>query len=218
MTLKLNGSSSGSVSIDAPASTTGGADVTFALPVADGSSGQALTTNASGQLAFATAGLFSSYAIICDQKDSTTDGGTFTTGAWRTRDLNTEISDPDSIVSISSNQFTLQAGNYLIKWRAPAYDCTRHVTRLYDVTNSALRQYGAAAYTNSSDQVVTTSDGFARVTPTGATAYEIQHSCQESRADYGLGVASEINASGDHDSGTTEGYSIYTVVEIYKEA
>ena len=54
MTLKLNGSSSGSVSIDAPASTTSGADITFKLPVADGSSGQALTTNASGQLAFAT--------------------------------------------------------------------------------------------------------------------------------------------------------------------
>ena len=56
MTLKLNGSSSGSVSLDAPASTTSGADITFALPVADGTSGQALTTNASGQLAFATVG------------------------------------------------------------------------------------------------------------------------------------------------------------------
>ena len=32
MTLKLNGSTSGSVSIDAPASTTGGADVTLTLP------------------------------------------------------------------------------------------------------------------------------------------------------------------------------------------
>ena len=52
MTLKLNGSSSGSVSIDAPASTTGGADITFKLPVADGSSGQVLQTNASGQLSF----------------------------------------------------------------------------------------------------------------------------------------------------------------------
>ena len=57
MTLKLNGSSSGSVSIDAPASTTSGADITFALPVADGTSGQALTTNGSGALSFATAGV-----------------------------------------------------------------------------------------------------------------------------------------------------------------
>ena len=32
MTLKLNGSTSGSVSIDAPASTTGGADLTYTLP------------------------------------------------------------------------------------------------------------------------------------------------------------------------------------------
>ena len=54
MTIKLNGSSSGSVSIDAPASTTGGADVTFKLPVADGSADQVLKTDASGNLGFAT--------------------------------------------------------------------------------------------------------------------------------------------------------------------
>ena len=54
MTLKLIGSSSGSVSLDAPASTTGGSNITFKLPVADGSSGQAITTNASGQLAFSS--------------------------------------------------------------------------------------------------------------------------------------------------------------------
>ena len=54
MTLKLNGSSSGSVSIDAPASTSSGADITFKLPVADGTAGQVLTTNASGQLEWKT--------------------------------------------------------------------------------------------------------------------------------------------------------------------
>ena len=45
MTLKLNGSSSGSVSIDAPASTTGGADVALTLPVDDGNSNEILATN-----------------------------------------------------------------------------------------------------------------------------------------------------------------------------
>ena len=54
MTLKLNGSSSGSVSIDAPASTTGGADITFKLPVADGSANQVIKTDASGNLSFTT--------------------------------------------------------------------------------------------------------------------------------------------------------------------
>ncbi len=48
MTLKLNGSTSGSVAIDAPASTTSGADLTFKLPVADGTAGQVLQTDGSG--------------------------------------------------------------------------------------------------------------------------------------------------------------------------
>ena len=203
MTLKLNGSSSGSSSIDAPAS---GSDRTITCPDATGT--MALTSNI----------LFSSYAIICDQKDSTTDGGTFSTDAWRTRDLNHEIADPDSIVSISSNQFTLQAGNYLIKWRAPAYHVDRHVTRLYDVTNSALKQYGSSQLADEANNISNQSDGIARVTPSGATVYEIQHACQTTKSDNGFGVASETNAAGDHASGTTEGYSIFTIVEIYKEA
>tara|TARA_B100001996_G_scaffold382724_1_gene375424 strand:- start:809 stop:1435 length:627 start_codon:yes stop_codon:yes gene_type:complete len=56
MTLKLNGSSSGSVSIDAPASTTGGADVALTLPVDDGGANEFLKTNGSGVLSWAAAG------------------------------------------------------------------------------------------------------------------------------------------------------------------
>ena len=172
-----------------------------------------------GSITFAKT-MFASYAIICDRKDSTTDGGSFSTDAWRTRDLNHEIADPDSIVSISSNQFTLQAGTYLLKWRAPAYEIDRHVTRLYDITNSALKEYGNSGYSSSSSgATVTFSEGFARVTISGATAYEIQHACQTTNSsNYAFGLASETNAAGDHASGTTEGYSIYTIVEIYKEA
>ena len=47
-------SGGGTVELKAPATTTSNAAVVFKLPVADGTSGQALTTNASGQLAFAT--------------------------------------------------------------------------------------------------------------------------------------------------------------------
>ena len=54
MTLKLNGSSSGSVALDAPTSTTSGADITFKLPVADGSAGQVLQTDGSGNLSWVT--------------------------------------------------------------------------------------------------------------------------------------------------------------------
>jgi len=53
MTIKLNGSTAGSVALDAPASTTGNADITFKLPVADGSAGQVLKTDGSGNLSWA---------------------------------------------------------------------------------------------------------------------------------------------------------------------
>ena len=52
MTIKLNGSTAGSVALDAPASTTGNADIQFKLPVADGTASQVLKTDGSGNLAF----------------------------------------------------------------------------------------------------------------------------------------------------------------------
>lgn len=54
MGLKLNGSTSGSVQLNAPASTTSGADVVLTLPVNDGDANQVLTTNGSGALSWVT--------------------------------------------------------------------------------------------------------------------------------------------------------------------
>jgi len=54
MSIKLNAQSGGSVALDAPTQTTGSADVTLKLPVADGSANQVIQTNGSGQLAFAS--------------------------------------------------------------------------------------------------------------------------------------------------------------------
>ena len=57
MSIKLKGSSDGSVSFDAPADTSpSGSDVSFTLPIADGSAGQVLATNGSGALSFANEG------------------------------------------------------------------------------------------------------------------------------------------------------------------
>ena len=54
MSIKLNAQSGGSVALDAPTQTTSSADLTFKLPVADGSANQVLKTDGSGALAFAT--------------------------------------------------------------------------------------------------------------------------------------------------------------------
>lgn len=152
---------------------------------------------------------FVSYAIINDTKASYADGGTFTDGDWRTRDLNTEVSDPDGIVTISSNQFTLGAGSYLIIWNAPAYNVNTHQSRLYDVTNTTAVQVGSSEY-DGVNNVSNRSFGSARVTITASTTYEIQHRCSRTAATFGFGVG----ISG----GANWGDAVYTIVEIYKEA
>ena len=183
----------------------------FELPANDGTSGQYLQTNGSGTLSWQTvaSAAFESYAVIADQKTSGTAGGAFVNNAWRTRDLNTELIDPDGIVSISSNQFTLQAGTYLIKWGAPAYRVNVHRSALYDITNSAFVEYSESAYSNTTGNVYFVARGSTRVVITGATTYEIQHQCgtTNTAGDTGLGVATAIG-----------GPEIFTVVEIYKEA
>ena len=148
-----------------------------------------------------SAGLFSSYAIIADQKAQNTHGGTFTSGAWRTRDLNTELADPDGIVSISSNQFTLGAGTYLIKWAAPTYGVGYQQARLYNVTDSAVASVGMSSYASQA----WISEGSARVTIAGSKAFSIEHRCGST---YATGFGYEANF------GTEQ----YTTVEIFKEA
>ena len=157
-------------------------------------------------------GLFSSYAIIADQKTSRTASGTATGGSvWRTRDLNTEVADPDGIVSIASNRFTLAAGSYFITWDSPFYMTDYARTRLYDYTNTAGVGVGGSGFTTStSDRAEQTywTGGSARVTPSGSTVYEIQYECQTTRAGNGLG--NEDAAGADVEQ--------FTIVEIFKEA
>lgn len=147
----------------------------------------------------------SSYAIIADQKAQNTNGGTFTSGAWRTRDLNTEIADPDGIVSISGNQFTLGAGSYLIRWSAPAYAVNRNQSKLQNITTSAGVAVGSSAYAFGTNAVSSISLGAARVVLTASTVFEIQHQC-ETTLSTGFGIAGNF---------ATEQY---TTVEIFKEA
>ena len=54
MSIKLNAQSGGSVALDAPTQTTSSADNVYKLPVADGSAGQVLQTDGSGNLSWVT--------------------------------------------------------------------------------------------------------------------------------------------------------------------
>ena len=182
------------------------------VAIATGDDGEVLTSAGAGAPpAFEAAGggLFASYAIIADQKAANTHSGTFTSGAWRTRDLNHEITDPDGIVSISSNEFTLAAGSYMVRWSGSGFQVQSHQTRLYDVTGTAAIEYGSAEFAEDDSGGITTSrsHGAARITPSGSNAYSIEHYCANTVASSGFGER--------HNFGNV---LYFAIVEIYKEA
>ena len=150
---------------------------------------------------------FTSYAILADVKSDDTDSGSFTSGAWRTRDINTEISDADDIVSLSSNQFTLQAGSYLIEVQATAYRVNRNMIKLYNVTASADIAFGSSMYANTGYNGGSTGYLSTRITIGAARTFEIRHRCQSNNTTHGFGQAS--------DFGNNE---LYLIVKIFKEA
>jgi len=155
-------------------------------------------------------GIYTSVAIIADQQAYNVVGGSFTSGAWRTRDLNTEISDVDGIVSIASNQFTLQAGTYTIEWSAPAYAVKRHNTRLYNINDSSVEQYSSTSHAQSSGATVHThSIGEAVITISGVKTFEIQHRCASTYNTYGLGLDQYTDSTA---------VSIFTRVKILKHS
>ena len=149
-----------------------------------------------------------SVAVIADVKSNSTSGGTSISwgSGGNNRDLNTKLFDPDNIVTISSNQFILGAGTYIIEFSAPSYFGDRHIAQLYDVTNSASVQYGSMEYSHGTNGGYGSSFGYARVVITSNTTYKIVHYIESGKSSNGLGVNASL-------SGVD---SIYTQVKITK--
>ena len=179
------------------------------VAIATGTSGHFLKSQGAGAqpvFAEASGGKFASYAVIEDQKAQNTHGGAFTSGAWRTRDLNTEVVDVDGIVTVGSNQFTLAAGSYLIRWIANAKECDVHMSKLYDITGTADIEFGSSDRSDASDDTSSKSFGSTRVTPSGSNVYEIRHQCSSTRSTEGFGARCNFSVES------------YCLVEIYKES
>lgn len=60
------------------------------------------------------------YVLVQDQKASGSAPASITSGAWRTRVLNTEVIDTGNFATVASNQVTLKPGRYAVSGAAPA--------------------------------------------------------------------------------------------------
>lgn len=151
------------------------------------------------------------YILIRDQKASNTAGGNFSSGAWQTRTLNTEVHDTGGHASIASNQITLAAGTYRARIMAPAFLVDRHQAKLYNITDSADVLIGTSEFSSSGSGTSSHSVIMGRFTIAAAKVLEVQHQCGTSNAaGNGFGVA-----AGGAFTVTNE---VYTIVELEREA
>lgn len=139
--------------------------------------------------------------VVCfhDEKSSGTAGGTFTSGSWQTRDLNTESSNTDlfGLASLpGSNQFRLPVGVWSIEWSAPGFKVGAHMSRLYDVNGAVAVEYGQESNSSSGDSVQTSSDGATVVEiDSGTNDYRIEHRGTSTQSTNGFGVLSSFSVN-----------------------
>ncbi len=162
------------------------------------------------------------FSKIIDQKAYNVHGGTFTSGAWRTRDLNTILFDGDLIgnstgaigVTLNNNAFTLPSGTYAIDYSVPSFRVQRTSCRLYNVTDSEVVGGGTTIIPNScmfyynnfiaSHRVVGVSP---KITLASSTEFRVEHQCSNTVSSYGFGYSGPASDWGN---------SYYTVINIYK--
>ena len=153
-------------------------------------------------------GLYSGYALMEEAIEHGATAHTKTSGNWYKKQLSRISFDPQNIiVSLSSNEFTLAAGTYVIKWVHLLERCDSGITRLYDVTNSTSKKVSLVGFAqDSGNYAMVISRGITRVTITGNTTYEYQ---------YFVNSANSI-LKGPVDSDNTE-EEIFGQVEVWKE-
>lgn len=176
------------------------------IAVAPGTSANVLTSNGSIWTSTALPDVTEPYVLIQEQYTSGTNGGTFTSGAWRTRLLNTEVYDFALVASVASNQVTLLSGTYRFRGWATAYYVTQHKVRLQNITDGSTVALGSSGYAaaigNPDTNVVEVSGRF---TIAASKAFELQHQCFTTQVTNGFGVAASF------------GTEIYSQLEFWKE-
>lgn len=132
---------------------------------------------------------------VRDEKPGGTNGGTFTQGAWRTRNLNTVATNTISGASLSADQFTLPEGTYEIFSSAPARSVNNHQTRLYNITDSETVVVGTKERTDQGNVIVTRSFLTGVFTISAQKTFEFQHYAQRTQGNTGFGTSENFGVN-----------------------
>ena len=145
-------------------------------------------------------------AIFNETQVATTNSGTFTSGAWQTRTLNTTVVNNITSCSLASNAVSLPAGTYYMRATAPAFQVNEHQVKILNSTDSADVALGRSSYNYSTTEAAGYSEAVGVVTITGTKSFTVQHRCAATKATNGLGT------------GVTWGNEIFATFEIVRIA
>lgn len=130
-------------------------------------------------------------AIFEDQKAANTAGGTFTSGADQTRTLNTTVRNVIG-ASLSSDQITLLAGTYYVRFWATAYRVKAHKAWIYNVTDASVAIVGSSAYSHDGEEQQGMSIGSGVITITSTKVFTLRHRCTSTLATNGYGLPANV--------------------------
>jgi len=117
-----------------------------------------------------------------------THGGTFTSGAWRQRDLNTQTGNT-TMATLATNTITIaEAGDYFIWASAPAYVVADHKARIYKNGTTTVA-ISSAMHTATGDSVTTNAVMMGIDTLAVNDTLIIEHQCQTTKTTNGFGDA-----------------------------
>ena len=133
------------------------------------------------------------FAMFHEAQASNTDGGTFTSGAWQKRVLNTTVSNTITGCSIASSVITLAAGTYRIQGTAPWFGTTNNVQPRFQNTTDSISYLGQSSYGTGSSGMISYVEAI--FTITGTKNFELQHRCSATVATNGFGVGANFGVS-----------------------
>lgn len=114
-------------------------------------------------------------AVLADQKSAGTSPGSISAGSWVTRDLNTEVSDPQGIVPAPSGNTFTPAYDCVCEWTVPSHRTDAFQSRLFNVTDNVITGVGMSSYASNSGLTSNTSYGIAPVV--AGKRYRVENRC-----------------------------------------
>ena len=172
--------------------------------------GEVLTALGPTAAAWAAAPAVTTVHVFFESQPSGTNGGTFTSGAWQTRNFNTNVGNIPT-AGLLFFFIILPAGTYWVRATAPAHIVATHQLRFQNATDAVTLVTGTCAEAardltpTRAGHTLAVLEGFF-VLPS-QKALTLEHQCTTSEAGDGFGLAAGF-------AGTPEIYSMVTCIRF----